>query len=196
MEILELIKKRTTIRKYRNKMVPIKTVKKIIAAGIWSSAIHRFQPWKFIVISNKILKRKISNSLLQKSRVIGDGPDKLLFLTSNTIANAPQIILVYNQQDFRNIAFKLFKIKKSYIGIAEHTEIQAISGAIQNMILVASKSGIASCWNTMPLFCEKEINKLLKTNDRLVAILTLGYPAEEGGRSARKEISEKTLFIN
>ncbi len=65
------------------------------------------------------------------------------------------------------------------------------------MILVAESLGVGSCWLDTPLFCEKEINKLLGIKDeKLIAILTLGYPAEKGRRSKRKSLSETVRFID
>jgi len=64
------------------------------------------------------------------------------------------------------------------------------------MILVAESLGIGSCWLTISLLCEKEINKLLGVkNEKLVAVLTLGYPQERGKRSKRKPISETVKYL-
>ncbi len=195
MDILELIKKRTTIRKYKNKKISNRIIKKILEAGIWSSSIHGFQPWEFIVISKRSTIRKISNSILKKSHPIEGRIDKILNLTSETIANAPTLILIYNQNLFKNVSNRIFKIKQSYINIAELTEVEAISAAIQNMILLAHSLGVGCCWNSTPLFCEKEINSFIKNNNRLVAILSLGYPNEKGRRTPRKDINEKVKFL-
>ena len=140
---------------------------------------------------------EISDILIGKSKTIGSGLEKLLLLTAKTIANAPAIILVYNQNVFKDVAYKFHKIsnekvEKRYINIAELTEIEAISGAIQNMILSAHELGVGSCWNTIPLFCDKEINGVLKTDEQLIAVLSMGYPAEDGRRSKRKS-ADKTV---
>jgi nitroreductase len=199
MDILNLIKNRRTIRKYKDIPISKDIIEKIIEAGRWASSIHGFQPWRFVVITNHLLIKKISGILSKKSKVTCSGVDKVLSLTASTIANAPAIILIYNQNIFKDISYKFLKIKNtenskietiSGVRIAEVSEIEAISGAIQNMILVAESLGIGSCWNTIPLFCEKEINELLGNNEQLIAVLTLGYPAEKGRRSPRKSIDK------
>jgi nitroreductase len=189
MNILNLVKRRVTVRKYKKKRIPIKTIDKIIEAGRWGPSVHGFQPWRFIVITKTSKIREISDILLKKAKELGPGIDKSLFLTANTIANAPVTILVYNQNILKEVVSRFYKLKKKHIKIAELSEIQAISAAIQNMILIADNFGIGSCWNTTPLFCEKEINKLLGNNEQLIAILTVGYPAEQGKRSQRKTIN-------
>lgn len=199
MDILHLIENRTTARKYRNKKIPAGVVNKIVQAGIWGSAVIGIQPWKFVVITTSLVNKKIANLLLKKAQKL-ESIRNLSFTTANTIANAPMIILVYNRNSIKSIEHKIFKIKKErikkdHINIAEKAEIEAISGAIQNMILVAHSLGIGSCWNTLPLFCEKEINRLLKTDDQLLSILTFGYPAEKTKRSPRRPLSETVQFI-
>lgn len=196
MKLLELICNRCTVRKYKDKPIQKQFIDKIIDAGRWGPSVHGFQPWRFIVITNVSLIRGISNILLKKSSELGSGTDRFLSLTAKTIANAPVIILVYNTNILREVSLKLYKINRKYIKIAELSEFQAIAAAIQNMILLADSYGIGSCWNTMPLFCEKRINKLVGNNDQLIAILTLGYPAEKSKRTPRKSVDKIVHYMH
>ena len=192
-DLLKLIKNRRTIRKYQNKPIPIKIINKIIEAGRWSSSIHGYQPWKLLIIKNKTLIENISKVLLNKSKKIGTSIKILFSSSAETIKRGRIIIVVFNTGEFVKQAKRF---GKSYRKNAKVAEISAISAAIQNMILVAESLEIGSCWLDMPLFCEKQINKLLGVKDeQLVAILTLGYPAEEGKRSERKPIEETVRYI-
>jgi len=192
MDILKLIKNRETIRKYKKKPILKKIIDKIIEAGRWSSSVHGFQPWKFIVISNKPTIKKISNILYRKSQKIGAGGNIILHSSADTISNAKIVIVVYS---LSTVAKLVIRFKRFYVKFAKHAELSAISAAIQNMILTAESLGIGSCWLDTPLFCEEEINKLFNTKDKLTAILTLGYPAEEGRRAPRKPFSETVKYV-
>jgi nitroreductase len=191
-KILEVIKERITKRKYQKKKISPRTIKKILEAGIWSSSLHSFQPWKFIVIEKKNMINKIANVLLSK-RLIG-GLESIKQITARTIENSSFIVVVYNESTFANISRKLFKIPLHFLSIAQKSEIQTIAAAIQNMILVAAEQNVACCWNTMPLFAEEEINKLLKTDEEMIAILTFGF-SNEIGRRARRLTDEKIVYI-
>jgi len=68
MDILELIKRRRSIRKYRKRNISNKKLRKIIEAGRWAPSIHGFQPWKFLVIRESSLIEKISKILINKSK--------------------------------------------------------------------------------------------------------------------------------
>ena len=199
--ILEIIKERKTIRRYKDKPIPEKIIRKIIEAGIWGPSVPSFisqsQPWKFVVIRNKEFKKEITKIIERKAKSCGAGVNILLSSAKNTIERAPVIILIYNTKRLEYLIKERFKVIYShFVHLIKKAELSAISAAIQNMILVAESLGIGSCWLDTPLFCEKEINKLLGIkNEKLVAILTLGYPAEKGKRSKRKPLSETVKYI-
>ncbi|KPK30672.1 MAG: hypothetical protein AMK70_13765, partial [Nitrospira bacterium SG8_35_1] len=144
MNIFELMKERRTARKYRNQPIPKKIIDKIVEAGRWGPSVHGFQPWRFVVVTNASLIKGISNILMKKSNQLGSGIDRYLSLTAETIANAPCVILVYNTNVLKEVALKLYKINRKYIRIAELSELQAVSAAIQNMILMADNYEIGS----------------------------------------------------
>jgi len=67
--------------------------------------------------------------------------------------------------------------------------------AMQNMVIAASALGVGSCW--IGGCNEKEIKKLLKIPDKwkFVALLTLGYPAEQPKQRKKKKF-EKLFSFN
>lgn len=192
MNVLTLIKRRTSTRRYSDKAVSKNIVNKILDAGVWGPAIHHFQPWKFLVIRNRSSIAKISNLILQKIRK-KDIPAFITYPTASPLLSAQVLIFVYNTNDFMHA---IRKMGKQYFNEVEITEISAISAAIQNMILTAESLGIGSCWLDAPLFCQDKISRLLNTNYKLVAVLTIGYPANKTKRSPRKPYKESIRFMN
>ncbi len=194
MDILRLIKKRRTIRKYKNKPISKKDIDKIIEAGRWGPSLLApgFQPWIFVIIQDEALIKKISELMFEKAKKMDILGNRILRISAQTIVNARVVIAVYNSSSLAKFAEK---IKKMFIRFAKAAELAAISAAIQNMMLTAESLGIGSNWLDTPLFCEKKINRLLNTNDSLVAILTFGYPAEKGRRSPRKVYSETVKYL-
>ncbi len=57
--LLELIKKRRTIRKFRSGPIPDEYVDKIIEAARWAPSGGNSQPWEFIVVKKQELRNKI-----------------------------------------------------------------------------------------------------------------------------------------
>ena len=194
MDVLELIKQRTAIRRYKfDKSISNEDLYRIIEAGLWSPSIHNFQPWFFVIITKRQVIKQIANVVLKESLALHVGYNKLLRLTSENIANSPAIIVVYNNKAIQK---SISKFGKLYAKCAVMSEIEGISGAISNMLLCAHSLGLGANWLVMPIFCEQMINKILKINYDFLAILTLGYPAEKGRRSPRKSIKEKLMYIS
>ena len=187
MTVMKLIKNRNTVRKYKEKDIPQKIINKIIKGGAWSSALHGFQPWRFLVLRQKSCILEMKNILLAMANKMSVGGRVLLRSTAETLGGARTLIIVYNSREFSDWSRKL---GDEYIDKAKVAEVSSIAASVQNMILIAAEEGIGSCWLDMPLFCEQEINDLLNTDKEIVALLTLGYPAEKGGRSKRKEENE------
>ena len=192
MDVLALIKKRKTVRKYKDKPIPKRIINKIIEAGIWGPSIIGIQPWRFVVIINKRIIKEIRGILLKKSETLDVGGRFIFNASMRAIDKAHILIAFYNSGEFTRFANKFGKI---YMDFSREAEISAISAVIQNMILVAESLGIGSCWLHTPVFCAKRINKILNMSGELVAILTLGYPAEKGKRSLRKSLPEIIKYI-
>lgn len=193
MNILKLIKERRTVRRYKDKPIPKKIIDKIIEAGIWGSSLHGFQPWRYIIVSDKNVIKKISEILVLESKKHRIASKILLTSSANTISNSQLLIIIYNSQGFVKW---VNKFGKKFVKYAEVAELSAISAAIQNMILVAENFGIGSCWLSMPLFCKKRINNILNKKEKLIAVITFGYPqGRSEKRFSRKAIVETVEFI-
>ena len=60
MEVLEAIRTRRSIRKFRDQDVPDELIEKILTAGIWAPSGMDNQPWRFAVIRDKQMKSEIA----------------------------------------------------------------------------------------------------------------------------------------
>jgi nitroreductase len=62
--------------------------------------------------------------------------------------------------------------------------------AMQNMVIASLTIGIGSCW--IGAFNEDNVKKLLKIPNKwkVVALLTLGYPAEQPNQKNKKKLEE------
>lgn len=59
MDALEAIKKRRSIREYKDKPVPKELLEKIVDAGRYAATARDIQPWEFIVITDPAILKKI-----------------------------------------------------------------------------------------------------------------------------------------
>jgi len=190
-DILQLIKNRRTIRKYKKKKIPKRTIDNILAAGIWGPSIHGVQPWKYVVIGKKKYLESIARIFAEKVKEIGV-PGFIAYPTFVCLKNPQFLICVYNTEAFSTLAKKF---GHGFVRNAQIAEISAIAASIQNMILVAENKKIGCCWLDSLLFCQNEINSLLSIQKKLIAVLTFGHSAEEGRRSLRKSKHETVEYI-
>ncbi|KXB01613.1 hypothetical protein AKJ44_02330 [candidate division MSBL1 archaeon SCGC-AAA261F17] len=62
MEVLEAIRTRRSIRKYKERSVPEDLVKKILEAGRWAPSASNAQPWNFIVLRSQGVREDVAEA--------------------------------------------------------------------------------------------------------------------------------------
>ena len=62
MEVLEAIKTRRSIRRFKKAPVAPDLIEKLLEAGRWAPSSANTQPWEFIVITDPEIKKRISRS--------------------------------------------------------------------------------------------------------------------------------------
>ena len=192
MDILEIIKRRASVRKYKDKPIPKEVLDKIIEAGIWGPSLIGYQPWHFVIITKRSTISKIANTLDDKAKSAGVGGNVVLSSAARTIAGAPVVVCLYRTNTFVEMAGRF---RKMHVENAKVAEISSLAACAQNMILTADNIGVASCWLDMPLLCEKQINDMLNVHYKLIAVLTFGYPDQEGKRTKRNRNEDCLTFI-
>ena len=164
--LLKLIKTRRSVRKYKSQAVPKGHLNKILEAARWApSAINR-QPWRFIVIKDKGIRKKIGNAA------------RLYFTLNRWVSDAPVIIVVCtkNKED-------------------EWTAMDCAM-ASQNIMLEAHSLGLGSCLiGAFNKHKVKQILGLTDKM-KIFALITLGYPDGEVGTPPRLELNEIVSYDN
>ena len=87
-DILKIIKSRRSIRNYKNEKIKDEEILKIVEAGRWAPSASNNQPWRFIIVQNVELIKKIG--------------DACKILTINSfVEKAPLIIIIYTEKKHR-----------------------------------------------------------------------------------------------
>lgn len=170
MDFFTIIKKRRSIRRFKQKEVPDKTINKILkAASLAPSGLNQ-QPWDFIVVKNPALKKEIRN-------VYDDSRKKLGLYEQDTsfVENACQIFVCGNKTKI--------------------TPIISCSLAIENMLLAATALGLGSIVTTSIIGVRenfKKLKKLLKIPNKyiIVALVLIGFSDETPKAKPRRKLKE------
>ena len=88
MEVLEAIKTRRSIRKYRAETVPEDKLEKVLDAGRWAPSAHNSQTWKFIVLRDPGIRDSIAG-LLRWGRFLAQAPMGIAVVVDPRATNHP-----------------------------------------------------------------------------------------------------------
>ncbi|MEM2273432.1 MAG: nitroreductase family protein [Candidatus Bathyarchaeia archaeon] len=192
--IENIIKGRRSIRSFSSKSAPQDLILKLIDAARWAPSAHNAQPWRFIIIADPEVKRRLAEAMasdwlrdLEKNHVPPEDSRKLVEGSIKRFSEAPVLIVaaitmreMHKYPDRRRQRF-------------EHLmATQSLAAAIQNILLAAHAEGLGACWFCAPLFCQETVRKILKMPRDIEpqALITVGYPAESPEPPPRKPLKE------
>ena len=212
-ELEELMKSRRSIRVWQDKPVPEETLLKALELATFAPNAGNEQNWRFYVILNKDIIRSIADAVQDSAELVASWPEvgawqdaaNRMLQKSSTFRSAPALIAVTASQyssHLENILEargdsdpKAVEIRK-WRNIAD-SKIQSVSAAISYLLLILHQMGLGAVWMTGPTQAKGAIEKILKipAEADLVAVIPLGYPAENPPMKKRKLISEVTEII-
>ncbi len=166
MDVLEAIQKRISVRAYQDKAIPEEKLRVILEAARLAPSARNSQDYQLIVVKDEKIRKELAADDISEP----------------FIDTAPVVIVAV-------------ALKPEYImpgGIPAHPVDIAI--AIDHITLVAVKEGLGSCW--IGGFKQEKVREILAIPDKykVVVLLSLGYPAEDPGRKARKPLREITSY--
>lgn len=170
MEVSEAIRKRCSVRQYRNEIIPDDTIIKILDAARWAPSPFNTQPWEFIIIKDK----KMLSAISKFARYSG------------YLSDAPMAIAVIVPP---------VNHKFSWIQSIGETRFAAAM-AVQNMMLSAWDMGIGTCWVSIERDRVAELLNVPETHF-VLTVMPLGYPETippEHEDKLRKKIEDSISY--
>ena len=172
-EVLENIRNRRSIRKYKEDMVSKEIIEKIVEAGTYAPTGMNKQTPIIIAVTNKELRDKMSKL---NAKVMGREE-------TDPFYGAPVVLVVLASKEY-------------------HTYIYDGSLVMQNLMLAANSLGVGSCWihRAKEVFESEEGKQLLKEwniPDNYVGVghCILGYPTDELNISTKPRKDNYITYI-
>lgn len=175
-EMLELILRRQSDRKYSSRPIEEEKLERILEAGRMSPSACNAQPWRFVVVTDKGLIEKLS-----------DASSSIVIDINRFVRTAPVLLVIVREKpNFSSRAGGAIK-RKDY----SHNDIGIATG---NICLQAAAEGIGSC--IIGWFDEKLVKKILgvPSAKRVELIITLGYSLSDHRIKKRKSREETVSF--
>ncbi len=183
-----MIKERRSHRFYLDKPVEREKLEKLIELAMWAPSAMNRQQWFFVVVAGKKLRDVMA--AIQKSF------DYILPRLEKFFAENPKVINL-TRQFFRNLGNAPAAVFAYYTPTGDdYSDVQSVAAAIQNMLLAAHAMGLGTCWMTGPVHVEEEINRVLGIEGKkLVAVVTVGYPAKKPPVPPRRDCEKKVVWM-
>jgi nitroreductase len=160
--VLEAIKKRQSVRSYQDKEIPEDVLQQVLEAGRLAPSANNKQHWKFIVVKDKDLRKKLVPAC-KNQKFVGEAPVIIAGCGTN-----PDYVM----------------------SNGEHAYSIDLAIALDHMSLEAASLGLGTCW--IGAFYQEQVKEILGVPEgvRVVNLLTLGYPEKLGPKTRRKPLSE------
>ena len=175
-KMLSLMKSRQSDRKYLDRPVEGEKIERITEAARLSPSACNGQPWRFIVVDEPDLRRKVASAT--ESEV----------LRMNTfVQQAPVLIVIVREKsNFTSRAGDLIK-QKDY-------SVIDIGIAAASIIYQATAEGLGTC--IIGWFDEKKIRELLgiPKSKKVELVISVGYSDNRLRDKSRKSSGEVTTF--
>ena len=194
-ELLELLRRRRSVRRFTQRPVPPELLDRIVRAGTWAPSGGNRQQWEFTVVADEALKRQMASAVrerwasLARDEALGGIGSELAAYAGNFdwFASAPVVLVVSAREPE---AF-LRRVLAAQADDVAGTKTAAAMAA-QNILLAARALGLGSCCLTGPLAAEPELKRLagLAPRRNLVCLIALGYPADEPAEPPRKPLRD------
>ena len=168
MDLMEAIKTRRSIRKFRETPVPENLLKEVLNAARLAPSADNAQPWKIIVVRDEQMKQKVTQA--------SNGQKFLV--------QAPVVLVVCG------IPEEAFQTVGGYMS----SHVIDASIALDHITLAAHSLGLGTCW--VAWFKEEKVKDILGIPEdvRVVALTPLGYPDESPERPSRKNLEELIAY--
>jgi len=161
---------RRSIRKYKDKELPVSLVGEILDLARFSPSSGNLQNWKVVIVTDLDKRQEIADACLQQDWMV----------------EAPVFLAICN--DYKDV-------RKHYGKIGKMFSIQNCANFAFAVTLCATEFGVSSCW--IGAFDNEAIHRILEIPEDMdpEIILTLGY-ANETKKPSMREDPNYLAYIN
>ena len=202
MELMDAIRKRRAIRKYRPDQVPDAMMAQILEAARLAPSGVNAQPWKFKVVTDPAEKEKLFQATKSQFHV-GQAP-AVIVICADTMAYSRSLRErfrelyekgVVTRDDLNSMGMAHLLTDEEEKDLSKYAPSAMFNTAIatEHMALMAASLGLGSCW--VHLFDKEKVAKLFSLPQWImpVTLMPVGFPDEDPEPRPRKSLEEITI---
>lgn len=171
MDLLEIIKERRSIRRYKGAPVKREDVLKVLEAARWAPSWANVQPWHFVLVTEREMKEKLIQAVHSKR-------------AAEAIIQAPLTIVACAQLG------KSGYLRGEAVSDKGDWHMFDMGLAMENIVLMAHSLGLGTVH--VGHIDAKKAEQILGLSAGMVVVemTPLGYPDEAAKAPPRKELKE------
>ena len=172
MDVLEAIKSRRSIRKYKNDPITKEDLNLILESIRWTPSWANTQCWEVIVVTEKEKRKKLLEAFPPKNP------------GAQAVVTAPIVLVLASKEGVSGY------YKGKAVTIYGDWFMFDVALAMQNLVLTAHSLGLGTV--ILGYFDHKKVGEILNLPDdiKVVAMTPLGYPEEIPQPPSRKRLTE------
>ncbi|TLN00159.1 nitroreductase family protein [bacterium] len=170
-DVIECILERRCVRKFKKDSIPQAAVGRLVDAARWAPSAGNLQPWGIYVVYNAQKKEELAAAAFGQ-QFVAEAPVVL------AICAYPEVAAARYRERGRNLY-----------------AIQDTAAMVQNILLAANGYGLGTCW--VGAFDDALVVDALNCPQGChpVALIPVGYPADEPAPPARKAAEDIVEII-
>ncbi len=207
-ELYALMRTRRSVRRFEKREVPRALLERLFAAAVTAPSASNKQPWRFFVVRDAAKITKLAAAVREATAHIAEHvpPESRAAFEAygdyfTRFEEAPVVVVPL----YRPLAVLSNLVDRAIQDEAratirmmeEQSGIIGTSLALQNFLLMAHAEGLGASGMTGPLVAEPALRALLEIPDgwRIVALVPVGYPAEEPAPTERKPVDKMVRWL-
>ena len=166
MDVCEAIRQRRSVRSYEDREVEEEKLRQVLEAGRLAPSASNRQEWKFVVVRDAELRRKLA-AAAKDQQFVGEAA----------------VVIAACAVDHDHI-----------MSCGHPCFLIDVAIAVDHMTLAACELGLGTCW--IGAFDQRQARDILGIPDsvEVVALLPLGYPTAWPDAKPRKSLDEAVCF--
>jgi nitroreductase len=182
LELIDAIRGRKSIRRFKDTPVPVELVREVLDAANYAPSAKRGEQWRFTVLIGDAKDDFTEMFDTELDRFIEEHGAREAGSSKNScriMDEAPVLVIVWNSGEY-----------------GWTTEEHSVAAAIQNVLLRAYDLGLGSLWIGDVYYAYEAIRRYFGKEWKLSGAVSLGYPDGEGAGFKRKTVEEVAEFLS
>lgn len=160
---------RRSVRRFSGAPVERAEIERCLEAARLAPSAENKQPWRFIVFDDPVEKQRLAHAVFRG-----------IYAVSARFGDAPVLVCLLIKEDL---------LVNRLAGIGQGVQYQLVDAGIagEHFVLAAAEQGMGTCW--VGWFDTRALVRHLRLRGkgfRPVALIAVGYPAEEAVKSERR----------